>query len=637
MAPEVVVEDSMSSSSSLPSSRKFLRCLLVAMYLLLCNAIAAAAAASAATTIGDASMHYYPHQLSSSLHENLHTVILEEDDIIPIDPLHRRVISQGERHGGGLVELDFASAVPSNYESSEIIDRRTSNIDVERRATLASSSVAMDLDTNTTFAIPSASPSSSTTTTLLKSPWWTKIKEYAGPHSYNFVPGSRRAASSVVYTYSYTSDEEGDDEQVAHRRNRHRSMVTKNATTSTTMTQDGDDDDAQTVTSNNATHNSSFTSIDESGGVSNETIINPTSSSPDSMNATTDTNRESDIQTTSQQQQHPTLDGSNEHSPSSSLEEEEYMIVSGGYTDHDWKTFPVYAFPITSAIHTRSGQWIDITPSASNYDDIDTTLCHTLEGEDALANLNQEAKFIEDITTSTTYNNGTDDGENDDPWEHASPCAPFGRMGHISVIHGNKLYVFGGLIYAEEEQLTPGGGGGGYYYGRRTMFQLENIPYVYRLDLKEMLDARRAESEGNLDFLTKNKITGWQRIIPRVKKSSNTNGKSSSSSSLSAAEVLLTLVNRGEMQGGLWSSESSGGHDKLVMHGGLRIEKVDYDSYGLPSRTSSQIVELPLADIWAYDLVLDCWEKITNTYGKVRALYMILHENSEWMNTQRNT
>lgn len=571
--------------------------------------------------------YYYPHQPSSSHHESLHPVILEKDDVIPIDPLHRRL---GERYGGegGLVELDFAFAVPPNSESSEIIDRRTNNIDIERMATLASSSAAMVSDTNTTFAIPSTSPSSTTTTTLLKSPWWTKIKEYAGPHSYNFVPGSRRAASSVVYTYSYTSD--GNvDKQVVHRLQR--AIATKNATTTA---QDGDaDGGAQTVTSDNATHNSSFTSIDESGEERNETIIHPTSSSPGSMNATTDTNRESDIQTTSQQQQHPTLDG-----PSSSLEEEEYMIVSGGYTDHDWKTFPVYAFPITSAIHTRSGQWIDITPSASNYDDIDTTLCHTLEGEAALANLSQEAKFIEDITTTTTTNNnGTDDGENDDPWEHASPCAPFGRMGHISVIHGNKLYVFGGLIYAEEEQLIPGGGGGGYYYGRRTMFQLENIPYVYRLDLKEMLDARRAESEGNLDFLTKNKITGWQRIIPRVKKSSNTNGKSSSSSSLSAAEVLLTLVNRGEMQGGLWSSESSGGHDKLVMHGGLRIEKVDYDSYGLPSRTSSQIVELPLADIWAYDLVLDCWEKITNTYGKVRALFMILHENSEWMNTQRNT
>jgi hypothetical protein len=390
-----------------------------------------------------------------------------------------------------------------------------------------------------------------------------------------------------VYTYTYNSE----DEEEAHR---HRSMV-MNATKG----QGGDD--AETVASNNSTHG--VTIIDDIGGVSN---AHPSSSG--AVNSTKDTDTVA-INTTHQQSP---LDG--ESTTNNILNddvEEEYMIVSGGYTDHDWKTFPVYAFPITSAIQTRTGQWIDLTPSASKYDDVDTTACHELVGDAARANLSQEAKFIDDINKSTE--------ELDDPWEHASPCAPFGRMGHMSAIHDDKLYVFGGLIYAEEEPQTTGGGGNnGYYYGRRAAtFQLENIPYVYRLDLKEMLDARRAESDGNIDESTTKKITGWQRIIPRVKKSSNTNGKASSSS-LSAAEVLLTLVNRGEMQGGIWSSEYSGGHDKLVMHGGLRIEKVDYDSYGLPSRTSSQMVELPLADIWAYDLVLHCWEKVTNTYGKVR-------------------
>ncbi len=411
-----------------------------------------------------------------------------------------------------------------------------------------------------------------------------------------------------MYTYSYHSD--ADVEDLAHR---HRSMLTN-----ATLVHDDDYAQTQTVASNNATHDGFTKNMDDdtgTGGARNETIDHP-SSFPGSTNLTKNTFQQQTSSSTSS-----TTTTANVHKISLE-EEEEYMIVSGGFTDHDWKTFPVYAFPITSAIHTSSGQWIDLTPSASKYDDIDTTSCHDLVGEAALAKLSQEAKFIDETTSTNNNSNSTEEkSEEVDPWKYASPCAPFGRMGHISAIHEDKLYVFGGLIYAEEDQLMPsgsGGGGGGHFYGKRTMFQLENIPHVYRLDLKEMLDARRAESEGDMDLLTKKKITGWQRIIPRVKKSPTTNnGKSSSSLSLSAADVLLTLVNRGEMQGGIWSSESSGGHDKLVMHGGLRIEKVDYDNYGLPSRTSSQMVELPLADIWAYDLVLDCWEKITNTYGKV--------------------
>lgn len=583
-------------SSSSSSSWILLRYLLVEMHLLLLLLVidGALATTTSTTTNGDASMPYPQHNISSSRNGKIDASLTNQDNI-----LHRRISPRRKRH---------ASTVPTPPSSSKHVmnNEQTYNMDFERKE-LLSETVR---DINTTFISPSTSPSSPTT--LLTSPWWTKIKECAGPHSYNFVPGSRRAASSVVYTYSFTPD--ADDEEEPHRRhNHHRSMWTSDATK---VLQDRRD--TESIAFTNGT-NDSFTSGEIT---SNTTRIHPLAASSSSMNLTQHAETDA-INATSQQHHGPTTKNVLTTKDKRVILNEEYMIVSGGYTDHDWKTFPVYAFPITSAIHTQSGQWIDLTPSASKYDDVDTAACHELVGDAALANLSQEAKFIDDTTsTSTTKNNSTEEEEeeeNDDPWKHASPCSPFGRMGHISVIYDDKLYVFGGLIYAEEEQqVVPGGSGGGYYYGRRTMFQLENIPYVYRLDLKEMLDARRAESEGATELLMKKKITGWQRIIPRVKKSSNINNGKSSASSLSAAEVLLTLVNRGEMQGGLWSSESSGGHDKLVMHGGLRIEKVDYDSYGLPSRTSSQIVELPLADIWAYDLVLDCWEKVTNTYGKVR-------------------
>jgi hypothetical protein len=291
---------------------------------------------------------------------------------------------------------------------------------------------------------------------------------------------------------------------------------------------------------------------------------------------------------------------------------EEYMIISGGYTYRDWRTFPVYAFPITSAERTRSGEWIDLSPSEAEEEGVDPR-CREEDDAAARERLFQEAKFLDNIDGGPP---------NDDPWERASPCAPSGRMGHISGIHDDRLYVFGGLIY--DEELAFGG------YRKRETFRMEDVPFVYRLDLKEMFDRRRAESGGG--HISPGNVTGWQRIIPSVKPYAAPGGVQPTF----AAEVLLSYVNRGEMQGGLWSSKDSmGGHDKLVMYGGLRISNLVYEGHGhgAPSKfvkgetafgpSSSQmvlshkIVELPLGDVWAYDFVLNCWERITNGSGRV--------------------
>ena len=119
-----------------------------------------------------------------------------------------------------------------------------------------------------------------------------------------------------------------------------------------------------------------------------------------------------------------------------------------------------------------------------------------------------------------------------------------------------------------------------------------------------------------------------------------------------AAEVLLSYVNRGEMQGGVWSyhppegstTTGEGGRrrEKLVMYGGLRISNLVYEGHGhdghAPSKfvkgetafgppssqmmLSRKIVELPLGDVWAYDFESDCWERITNGSGRVREFDM---------------
>ena len=632
---------------------------------------------------------------------------------------------------------------------------------------------------------------------LLQSPWWVKITEEYGSNSFNFIPASRRAASSVVFTHRYRKTIEGDNDAAGSGSGGSASSSSSNADSGNTNNNNeknseedsgpdngGDDrglselsstkgedaspgetnaadssidgEDVVLNINNNATTTSNVTDLGENGesGVLVESVnnsstgtnsisVNLTSEVDGSDNTTSATiigkedgdaivnesGQEASLSASSQQtQQQQTQQQSNtnmkkedpkekeEQEEDDEYEEEEYMIISGGYTDHDWKTFPVYAFPITSSVRTGSGQWIDLSPTFSDlhqepyydtsnnnnnnnndsensdHDDdgnrkSNDSWCKSEDGLLARDRLHQEAKYLVD-----------DDDTNHDPWEHASQCPPEGRMGHSSVIYNNKLYVFGGLIYDEEQ--APGGGG----RGKRESFRLEDVPYVYRLDLQEMFDLRReAQERGKgddgdgdgdgrrsmeevkrdvemedifgddkdnvmeeltsmerdaipfldsmetniLEGLSSNsssrylpdtpptsthKITGWQRIIPRVKSFPISNELRTSAA---ASEILLKSVNRGEMQGGLWSSDTPGEHAKFVMYGGLRIAAVDYDGTGPLAPTnvvkgsphssstyggsshmpSHRVLELPLGDIWAYDLVLDAWEKITNDFG----------------------
>mmetsp|Transcript_22306 Transcript_22306/g.40050 ORF Transcript_22306/g.40050 Transcript_22306/m.40050 type:complete len:1087 (+) Transcript_22306:137-3397(+) len=434
---------------------------------------------------------------------------------------------------------------------------------------------------------------------LLASEWWVKIQEEVGQNSFNFVPESRRAASSVVFTYKYDKERLLTEEEDGIL-----SMDDNNETVSESLTQgiESDVDDANNRMPNNATTEIS-TSTTEEAQVVGEVVVGESNKT----NITEEeAGHEHTLEAPKQQMQ-----GSSATATTTNAEEE-YMIISGGYTDHDWKSFPVYAFPLTSSIRTLSGQWIDLSPSASldgvDKSNVEESRCNDEDGAAAREKLYQEAVFLD------TKNDHGSTAE--DPWELAQHCAPSGRMGHQSVIHNDKLYVFGGLIYDEEQ--SSGG------YGKKEAFRLEDVPFVYRLDLNEMFQARKLESKGQKSTQS---VTGWQRIIPRVTPFSTPNGMSSTS----AAEVLLTSVNRGEMQGGLWSSETTGGHDKLVIYGGLRIATSEYEGHNGPSKfvkgettfgsSSSQmhshkIVELPLGDVWAYDLVLDSWEKITNSYGR---------------------
>jgi hypothetical protein len=113
-------------------------------------------------------------------------------------------------------------------------------------------------------------------------------------------------------------------------------------------------------------------------------------------------------------------------------------------------------------------------------------------------------------------------------------------------------------------------------------------------------------------------VKGWQRIIPRVKPFESLDGMPA----MAASEVLLKSINRGEMQGGMWNG-------KYVMYGGLRIVLSDvagpHTSSKIvkgPAKSSggstqrSRIIELPLGDVWAFDIESNAFEKVTNSFGK---------------------
>lgn len=400
---------------------------------------------------------------------------------------------------------------------------------------------------------------------VLASPFWVKVMEDYGTNGYNYIPSTRRAASADIYNYKIMSNEMID-------LGKYREMAAANSTTNVT-----DDVIKGEDHFNNETVQQAEDHLD------NETVQH----AEDHLDNETIQHAESEFNNeTMQQAEHTT----------SSVITEEYMIISGGYTDIDWENFPVYAFPITSAIRTTTGQWIDLTPSS----DLDEPTCIDDDGIASRDKLYQEMRFF----------NADDDKE--DPWANAQSCSPSGRMGHSSVIYHDHLYVFGGLIYDEELESV----------GNRIKdsFRLEDVPYVYRLNLKEMLEARKVD-DGEDE--SKASGQGWQRIIPRVKPVDT---------SSPAADVLLNFVNRGEGQGGLWASSASEDNDKFIMYGGLRISRVEYDNsptkfvkgnsvFGTGSSSQNQfhshkIEEIPLGDVWAYDLVQNAWEKLTNGYGK---------------------
>jgi hypothetical protein len=158
---------------------------------------------------------------------------------------------------------------------------------------------------------------------LLTSPWWVRIHEEYGENNHSFIPTSRRAASSAVYTLKTV----GRD----HEESRDVLMHGTDASRTSTYGDFIVDKEGESMDNSSALH----------GDAKEKTLNGDGKETQQSQNLNTATN-------------------SHQH--------QEYMIISGGYTDHDWKTFPVYAFPLTSSARTGSGEWIDLSPLPNEVD-----------------------------------------------------------------------------------------------------------------------------------------------------------------------------------------------------------------------------------------------------------------------------
>jgi hypothetical protein len=220
------------------------------------------------------------------------------------------------------------------------------------------------------------------------------------------------------------------------------------------------------------------------------------------------------------------------------------MIVSGGFTDDDWKTFPVWAFDISSAEKNGNGVWINLTPSGGLSEETDIQ-CRT---ED-------DSSPMPDTMNQTVTQQ--------DAWASALPCSPSSRMGHVSVQHGQYLYVFGGILYDRHVGI--------FYQPQAT--------HVYRLSILNALSNTSSSYQ-------------WERITPKIQDIPTHLANACTLRSTPAEQMV-----RGEFKGGLWQEAN-----KLVVFGGLRLESIKL------SETKTLQVDDTLGDVWSYDFDTNSWE-----------------------------
>lgn len=226
------------------------------------------------------------------------------------------------------------------------------------------------------------------------------------------------------------------------------------------------------------------------------------------------------------------------NSSNNSSDNKEYMIVSGGFTDDDFDSFPVWAF--------------DLSHETNASDPIETG--HEV-GLWNLLDAGYDGYYKDVIHTGVVANNTTNDTALVPATTTAPPLRPSPRIGHISGMDNNgTIYVFGGIHVNNDKQPSAD-----------HTFWTENELCIWSASVNDVL-ASASGSDGDGDTRL-----SWTK---RTEFNSNANGSASASASLPA--------NRGESGGGVWKEENA-----LVFYGGLHISE------------AGELGE-PLGDVWVY-------------------------------------
>jgi len=177
----------------------------------------------------------------------------------------------------------------------------------------------------------------------------------------------------------------------------------------------------------------------------------------------------------------------------------EYMIISGGFTDDDWTTFPVWAYDMTNS---------DPMNYFSSSSDQGGTFSN---GGNYYMSSSLKSPWME--LSSKEMKDNTNDTDDDD-----AEKGPRGRIGHVTSVSDGYLYVFGGLLY------------------KNDAYFVEESPYIWRAKIDGLLprcdhvddddednnkaddekgsdDEEEKDQDGDKDIM---KSLVWEKIIPTI-------------------------------------------------------------------------------------------------------------------------
>ena len=288
----------------------------------------------------------------------------------------------------------------------------------------------------------------------------------------------------------------------------------------------------------------------------------------------------------------------------------EYMIVSGGFTDQDWQTFPVWSYDMTDA---RNVDDDDESKSEFNSDSGDDSTEETTTAPWMdLTGINLGGiDTPDDLNEFLIEKNGT-----------AASFGPQGRVGHLSSIYKDCLYIFGGLTYSLGSfhvENDKGDDDGENETDNNN--QEKNTMIVWRAcGLSDLFVGGEESRHRKLDENNERALK-WERIVPRVdttipsqpdvdelhKEDDNAATLTEPPTDDVAAlvqelmqEPEPVMLSRGETQGGHYSpTDDSKTKDCFIIYGGMHRHHTAVLENGANAPSANN--EVPLGDIWKYD------------------------------------